>query len=88
MSETNTAAATARNLGILTSELATYASRMKYLAMAASSIASGSTPADGLERENCVAYLLDTLEYLGDMVEGAAQNLEHATSKAFEGGVV
>ena len=77
--------ANARNLDILTSELATFASRMKYLAMAASSIASGSTPADRCERDNCVVYLLDTLEYLGDVTEAAAENLERATEKAFAG---
>lgn len=87
MAETNTTAATANNLDILTSELATFASRMKYLAIAARCIDSGSTPA-GPERANCVAYLLDTLEYLGEVVEGAAENLELATQRAFEGGSV
>jgi hypothetical protein len=80
MAETNTAA---KNLDILTSELGTYASRMKYLAMAANSIASGSPPAEP-ERENCVAFLLDALEYFGDLTEHAAQNLNLATQKAFE----
>lgn len=84
MAEASTAAdekraASARVAGTLASEIARNASCMKYLALAASCIAGGSTPA-GIERENCVAYILCTLEFLGDATEAAAEALERNVS--------
>ncbi len=67
-----------RCLDINARELATHAARIRYLALAASSIAAGCTPAAGLERDSCVGYLLDTIEYLGEQTEAWAEALETA----------
>lgn len=86
LSEATAANPAARsNLDILADETARFTSRMKYLAMAISSIADGSAPADP-ERTNCVAWLLDTLEYLGDMGHAAAENLERSIHRVMREG--
>jgi len=72
------------NLDILADETSRFAARMKYLAMAVNSIADGSSPAEP-ERGNCVAWLLDTLEYLGDAAHDAAENLEQSIRRVMKG---
>ena len=72
-------AAAAKNAGTLAADIARNAARMRYLAMAVSCIADGSSPT-GIDRENCVGYLLCTLEFLGRVTEEAADALERNVS--------
>lgn len=75
-------AANKETISKLASDLATNASRMKYLAMAADYIAAGNAPGEP-ERGNCVGYLLDILEYLGGVSAEAADRFEIVVSEAF-----
>lgn len=89
MAESNTQTAPGGNLTeSLANELGRHAARMRYLAMAAGSIADGSTPT-GEDRKNCGYFLMDTIEYLGEIAEGRAQAVIDAIEKqrwAAEGG--
>jgi hypothetical protein len=68
----------------LAAEIARNASRMKYLAMAANCISSGSGLNES-DQMNCVGYLFDTLEYIGGATADAADDLGRAVSEALEG---
>jgi hypothetical protein len=77
MAESNTIPVTRSGKTIQTfiKGLVDQANRTRYLAMAAASINCGSTPV-GMERENCVAYLLDTIAYLGELASAEGEEFE------------
>lgn len=52
-----------------------HVARMRYLALAADSIENGSCPT-GRERSECVGYLMDTIQYLGERAGYEAERLE------------
>lgn len=75
MAEINSVPITREGKSIQTiiGDLGRHASRMRYLAMAADCIGNGSSPG-GMDRVNCVSYLMDTIAYLGELAENEADD--------------
>lgn len=77
-------AADKENIVKIAGDLARNASRMKYLALAASCISGDGMPGEP-ERSNCVGYLLDIMEYLGGITADQGDKLDFKVREVFEG---
>lgn len=69
------------HLDLNAAELATWAAQARYVALAAQSLSSGP-PADPVERENCLLYLLEVIEDISSRAEVAAESLRDALETA------